>query len=54
MTEHEANKTADQPISSYRLIPVKSITTEGQSVREALDDDHVVELAMSIARHGLL
>lgn len=30
------------------------IDTEGQSVRAAMDDDHVVELAMSIAKHGLL
>jgi len=35
-------------------IPLDLIETEGQSVRDAMDDDHVVELAMSIARHGLL
>jgi ParB family chromosome partitioning protein len=38
----------------YQEIPIDKIITEGQSVREAQDDDHVVELAMSIAKHGLL
>lgn len=38
----------------YEDILVANIETEGQSVREAQDDDHVVELAMSIAKHGLL
>jgi ParB family chromosome partitioning protein len=36
------------------MIPTAMIRTEGQSVREAQDDDHVVELAMSISKHGLL
>lgn len=36
------------------LIPCALIITEGQSVRESQDDDHVVELAMSISKHGLL
>ena len=35
-------------------IPLVDIHTEGQSVRAAQDDDHVVELAMSISKHGLL
>ena len=35
-------------------IPLELIHTEGQSVRAAQDDDHVVELAMSISKHGLL
>jgi len=35
-------------------IPLFLIHSEGQSVREATDDDHVVELAMSISKHGLL
>ena len=35
-------------------IPLPLIDTEDQSVREAQDDDHVVELAMSITKHGLL
>ena len=35
-------------------IPLDHIITDGQSVRNAKDDDHVVELAMSIAKHGLL
>lgn len=39
---------------TFAEIPVSKIITEGQSVREAQDDDHVVELAMSIAKHGLL
>lgn len=38
----------------YKDIPTSDVITEGQSVREAMDDDHVVELAMSIAKHGLL
>jgi len=38
----------------YRSINIDLIDVEGQSVRAALDDDHVVELAMSIAKHGLL
>lgn len=35
-------------------MPLSLIDSEGQSVRDATDDDHVVELAMSISRHGLL
>lgn len=35
-------------------VPVDMIDWDGQSVREAQDDDHVVQLAMSIASHGLL
>jgi len=35
-------------------ILIDLIDVEGQSVRAAMDDDHVVELAMSIAKHGLL
>ncbi len=35
-------------------IPLELIHTEGQSVRAMQDDDHVVELAMSISKHGLL
>lgn len=38
----------------FREIPMSEIYVEGQSVRDAIDDDHVVELAMSIAKHGLL
>lgn len=38
----------------FSQIPVDKVITEGQSVRDAQDDDHVVELAMSIAKHGLL
>lgn len=43
-----------QSTHEYTEIPLALIDTEGQSVRAALDDDHVVELAMSISRHGLL
>lgn len=35
-------------------LPLFLVDSEGQSVREATDDDHVVELAMSISKHGLL
>lgn len=35
-------------------VPLELIDTEGQSVRDMQDDDHVVELAMSISTHGLL
>lgn len=45
------NKT---PQSYFQEIPINKIITEGQTVREAQDDDHVVELAMSISKHGLL
>jgi ParB family chromosome partitioning protein len=38
----------------FQNIQIDLIDTEGQSVRDAMDDDHVVELAMSIAKHGLL
>ncbi len=38
----------------FLTLPIDIIDTEGQSVRAAMDDDHVVELAMSIAKHGLL
>jgi len=38
----------------FSKIEIASIDVEGQSVREAMNDDHVVELAMSIAKHGLL
>lgn len=38
----------------YSTIPIELIEVEGQSVRAAQDDDHVVELAMSISKHGLL
>ena len=52
-------KRGDPPInqkenSEFLNIPLNLIDTEGQSVRAAMDDDHVVELAMSIAKHGLL
>ena len=38
----------------FSSLSIDLIDTEGQSVRAAMDDDHVVELAMSIAKHGLL
>ena len=37
-----------------RRVAIGKIVVEGQSVRAAVDDDHVAELALSIARHGLL
>lgn len=42
------------PVGDYQEIPINIIITDGQSVREAQDDDHVVELAMSISKHGLM
>ncbi len=39
---------------TVRDIEIGSIVTKGQLIREAQDDDHVIELASSIARHGLL
>lgn len=39
---------------TFTEIPVCRVITEGQTVRDSQDDDHVVELAMSIAKHGLL
>jgi len=38
----------------YQRVLLENVETEGQSVREKQDDDHVVELAMSLARIGLL
>ena len=38
----------------YQEIPLLLIDTDGQSVRLSQDDDHIVELSMSISRHGLL
>ncbi len=35
-------------------IPLVNIITEGQMIRQMMDDDHVVELSMSITQHGLL
>lgn len=37
-----------------KSIDMLLIDTEGQSVRYLMDDDHVVELSMSIAKNGLL
>jgi len=47
-------KTKKEELYDFQLIKTTLIDTEGQSVREMQDDDHVVELAMSIATHGLL
>jgi ParB family chromosome partitioning protein len=46
----------DKPYTSMLIqdIPLDLIDWEGQSVRDSVDDDHVVELAMSIAKKGLL
>lgn len=35
-------------------IPIRNIETKGQCIRENKDDDHVIELASSITKHGLL
>lgn len=43
-----------QKLGEFSSIPINLIQTEGQSVRDAMNDDHVVELAMSMAKHGLL
>jgi len=47
-------KTKKEETYDFQLIKTNLIDTEGQSVREMQDDDHVVELAMTIATHGLL
>jgi len=49
-----SKKDNQNGLSDFRFIDIKLIDWEGQSVRDAIDDDHVVELAMSIAKHGLL
>lgn len=40
--------------SKMEEIKVSEISTEGQMVRAEQDEDHILELANSIARHGLL
>lgn len=40
--------------SVFKEIQLDLIDTEGQSIREATDDDHVIELSMNILAHGLL
>jgi len=40
--------------NNYSTISIETVEVEGQSVRASMDDDHVVELAMSISKHGLL
>lgn len=54
MTEKKNNHTNGDEAYLSIPIPIENIDTEGQSVREVMDDDHVVELSMSIAKHGLL
>lgn len=39
---------------SVLKVPINSIITEGQLIRAGMDDDHVIELANSIAKVGLL
>ena len=41
-------------MDKYKEIPLETIDTEGQTVREAQDDDHVIELSMNILKNGLL
>ena len=54
MDKKNDNKDDKKSANEYHEIIVDNIVTEGQSVRELIDNDHVVELAMSIATHGLL
>jgi len=54
MDKKNDNKDDKKSVDIYREIGVDYVVTEGQSVRELIDNDHVVELAMSIAAHGLL
>lgn len=42
------------PPPNVKAIEVSKIITDGQMVRESEDDDHIAELALSIAKHGLL
>jgi len=39
---------------SIKSIECSKIITDGQMVRSGQDDDHIAELALSIAKHGLL
>lgn len=41
-------------MEQYQEIEIDKIVTDGQMVRSGQDDDHIVELAMSISKHGLL
>jgi len=41
-------------MEKFKEIPLELIDTEGQSVRESQDDDHVIELSMNILKQGLL
>lgn len=41
-------------LKDYRMVPVERIDVEGVNVRELEDSDHVIELAASIAKNGLL
>lgn len=41
-------------LAHYRRIPIERIILEGINVRAEQDTDHVIELANSIAKHGLL
>jgi len=53
--EHRGDPPQTKPTNNeYSQIEINLIDAEGQSVREAMNDDHVVELAMSLAKHGLL
>lgn len=45
--------TDDQDVI-YAEVPLAEILSDGQTVRDIQDDDHVIELASSIAAHGLL
>jgi len=54
-TQKRGDPPKNPPIKEqYSDIPLNKILTASQSVRQAMDDDHVVELAMSISKHGLL
>lgn len=48
ITEREERKF------EYERVALKKIEVKGQSVREAVNDDHVVELSLSMQKNGLL
>lgn len=51
---HEIITPKSEREYNYARVALDKIHVEGQSVREFVDDDHVIELSMSMSRNGLL
>jgi len=47
-------ETTEKWLEQYNKVVVELIDTEGQTVRDKQDDDHISELVNSMAKHGLL